>query len=261
MIILSENWVIFMFVRNEDFRSFLRFYPIVSGIVAIHFVLFLWMYLFSGLGGDIIFLLGVGHNLSVAQGELWRLVTPIFMHAAPAHFIFNSFSLILFGPALEKILGKWRFITVYLLTGILANIATYFIGGLGYSPHLGASGAIFGLFGMYAYMALYRKDLIDQDNSQVVMTILVIGLIMTFVNARINIYAHIFGLIAGIALAPIFLYKLKRYTASRYRHVYDNDEITFNPNRWKKRRLTANTKRNIFWIIFAVLVLIGILFR
>jgi rhomboid protease GluP len=249
-----------MFVRNESFGSFLRSYPIVSGIVAIHLVLFLMMFLFRSLGGEIIYSLGVGHNLSVAYGEWWRLITPIFMHVSPGHFLFNSFSLVLFGPSLERLLGKVRFIFVYLLAGILANIATYYIGGLGYPPHLGASGAIFGLFGIYAYMALYRKDLIDQNNSQVVMTILVIGLVMTFVNVRINIYAHIFGLLAGAALAPIFLYKLKRYVP-KYQHVFDKDEITFKPNRWKKRRFNPSTKRKILWVIFAIFVIVGIIYR
>lgn len=250
-----------MFVRNESFGSFLRSYPVVSGIVMIHLVLFLWMFLFWSLGGQFIFIQGVGHNLSVANGEWWRLITPIFMHQAPAHFLFNSFSLVLFGPALERQLGKIRFIAIYLLTGILANIATFFIGGLDYHPHLGASGAIFGLFGLYAYMALYRKDLIDKDNSQVVMTILVIGLIMTFVNTGINIYAHIFGVIAGAALAPVFLYKLKRYQP-QYRNVHDRDEITFNPKRWNnKSRLNANTKQKILWVIFAIFVILGVVFR
>ena len=249
-----------MFVRNESFGSFIRSYQIVSGLVAIHLILFLWMSIFRPLGGDLIFLLGVGHNLSIAQGEVWRLVTPIFMHVSAGHFLFNSFSLVLFGPALERQLGKVRFITVYLLAGIAANIATYYIGGLGYPPHLGASGAIFGLFGIYAYMVLYRKDLIDQDNSQVVMTILVIGLIMTFVNPRINIYAHIFGLIAGAALAPIFLYKLKRYVP-QYRHVFDQDEVTFNPNRWKKRRLSPAMKQKLLWAAFILFVIIGVIYR
>lgn len=249
-----------MFVRNETFGSFIRSYPVVSGIVVIHLILFLWMFMFPSLGGDLIFLLGVGHNISVAQGELWRLVTPIFMHVSPGHFIFNSFSLVLFGPALERLLGRWRFIPVYLLTGILANVATYYIGGLGYSPHLGASGAIFGLFGIYLYMSIYRKDLIDRDNSQLVKTIIIIGLIMTFVNSGINIYAHIFGFVAGVALAPIFLAKVRGYTP-QYRHVFDNEEIRFNPKRWQRRRFNSQTKKKIFWVIFAIIVLIGLFFR
>lgn len=249
-----------MFVRNESFGSFIRSYPIVSGIVAIHLILFLWMFLFWSFGGYIIYALGLGINSAIAQGELWRLVTPIFMHVSPGHFLFNSFSLVLFGPALERLLGKGRFISFYLLAGILANIATYYIGGLGYSPHLGASGAIYGLFGIYLYMTLYRKDLIDRDNSQLIITILVIGLIMTFVNARINVYAHIFGFIAGFALAPVFLTKIKRYTP-QYQHVFDNDDISFNPNRWKKRRLSPNMKKKLLWVLFALFVMIGLFYR
>lgn len=249
-----------MFVRNEDFRSFLHFYPVVSGIVVIHLILFLWMFLFGSFGGDLIFLYGVGDNLAVAHGEWWRLVTPIFMHVLPGHVLFNSFSLVLFGPALERILGKSRFIAVYVLVGILANVATYYIGGLGYSRHLGASGAIFGLFGVYLYMSFYRKDLIDRNNAQVVKTILIIGLIMTFINARINVYAHVFGFLAGVTLAPIFLAKLRRFTRE-YQHVFESGEISFNPNRWQKKRLISTSKKKLFWIIFGAIVLIGMLFK
>jgi len=109
-------------------------------------------------------------------------------------------------------------------------------------------------------MALYRKDLIDQGNSQLVMTILVIGLVMTFINSNINIYAHVFGLIAGTALAPIFLFKLKRYVP-QYRHIYDANEVSFNPNRWKKRRLRPDMKRKLLWVAFIIFVIIGVLYR
>lgn len=250
-----------MFVRNEDFRSFLRYYPVVSSIVALHLILFLWMYLLGPLGGDYILSLGVGYNLAVAHGEWWRLITPIFMHVQPGHFLFNSFSLVLFGPALEQMLGKLRFITVYLITGILANVGTFYVGGLGYNPHLGASGAIFGLFGLYLYMVIFRKDLIDQGNAKVITTILVIGLIMTFINRGINIFAHLFGVIAGASLAPIFLYKVRHFHGYYRRRSYnDGDEISFNPNRWQKRLLSSAVKQKIIWGIFIFLVLIGLFF-
>lgn len=251
-----------MFVRNEDFRSFLRYYPVVSTIIAIHLVLFLWMFLLWPLGGNRIFTYGVGYNLAIAHGQWWRLITPIFMHVQPGHFLFNSFSLVLFGPALEQMLGKVKFTIIYLLTGVLANVATYYVGGLDYSPHLGASGAIYGLFGIYLYMVFFKKELLDHGNAQIITTILVIGLIMTFINSNINVYAHLFGLIAGLALSPIFLYKTRHFHGYyRRRSFVGGDEITFNPNRWQKKRLNPDTKKKIIWGIFIVLVLIGLLIR
>ncbi|WP_191559457.1 rhomboid family intramembrane serine protease [Metabacillus idriensis] len=200
-----------MFTRSESFRTFIRLYPVVSVIVCIQVVLWLLFlipiptitYFFASL---------VGYNAGVANGEYWRLVTPIFLHASFAHILFNSVSIILFAPALERMLGKVRFAAVYLLTGIVANLATFFIiEDLTYT-HLGASGAIFGLFGIYLYLVVFRKDMIDSSNSQLIITILVIGVVMTFINTNINIIAHIFGVIGGALLAPLFLKKDRRYT-------------------------------------------------
>ena len=197
-----------MFIHHENFRSFTRHYPIVTGIIIIHILL--W-FVFSMLpGGQQLLYLGIGSNYDVYNGEYWRLLTPIFLHSSFGHMLFNSFSLAIFGPALERMLGKPIFIITYLLSGVLANIGTYFVAPINYY-HLGSSSAIFGLFGVYLYMVIYRKDLIDRMNSQIIISILVIGMVMTFFRSDINIYAHIFGLIGGAALAPIVLRKASRY--------------------------------------------------
>ncbi|MFB4165171.1 rhomboid family intramembrane serine protease [Alteribacillus sp. JSM 102045] len=254
-----------MFIRNETFYSFRKNYPIITGLIIIHFLLFLWMnlsYWTNGLipFGIAVFQLGVGNNASVAAGEYWRLISPIFLHRDMGHVLFNSFSLILFGPALEKMLGKPKFITVYLTTGILANIATFLLTGPFYT-HLGASGAIFGLFGVYLYMVINRKDLIDAANAQIITVILVIGVIMTFINPGINIIAHLFGLIAGAVMAPLFLKNARPFYMYPRASVGEG-EITFNPNRWKRRRFLP--PRTIFRFVgwaFLILVIVGIISR
>src|SRR5690606_2101091 len=106
------------------------------------------------------------------------------------------------------------------------------------------------------YMVIYRKDLIDSANSQIVMTIIIIGLVMTFLNRNINILGHLFGLISGAAIAPLILFNIKRF--SYYRHVHDQDEIAFNPNRWKKRRINQKLVQKIIWFAFGDLVLLGV---
>lgn len=192
-----------MFTRTESFKEFIRYYPIVSVIVLIHILFFLLTslrvfpssFLFESLSGV---------NLYIWQGEIWRLFTPIFLHSGFSHVLFNSFSLVLFGPALERILGSVRFIVVYLITGISANIATLFIEPVTYI-HVGASGAIFGLFGMYISLVVYRKNLLSRDNTQLIMTIAVISIVMTFLQPNINIVAHIFGLISGFLIGALTL--------------------------------------------------------
>jgi rhomboid protease GluP len=192
-----------MFTRTESFRDFVRFYPIVTLIISIHILLYLATTI-PFFPSRYMFELLSGVNLYIVNGEYWRLVTPMFMHAGFAHMLFNSFSLVLFGPALEQLLGRTKFILLYLATGIVANIATLTIEPLTYT-HVGSSGAIFGLFGFYIAIIVFRKAMLSRENSQTIMTIAIIGVVMTFVQSNINITAHIFGLIAGFLIgAAIF---------------------------------------------------------
>lgn len=253
-----------MFIRNEkSIGEFRQLYPIVFWLVVIHFVL--WLLDFLNLSiGNWIYNWGIGYNLLVAMGEYWRLFTPIFLHGDFMHVVFNSFSLVLFGPALEQMLGKGRFLLVYFGSGLIGNIATYIFGPIDLA-HLGASGAIFGLFGVYAFMVFFRKNLIDYGNTQVIMPILIIGLIMTFLNPGINIYAHIFGFIGGFVIAPLVLKYAKPYfpfQTATMAHPYDQGDIQFDPNRWRKKRLLSpKVKKNLPWIIIGILAVLGLLSR
>jgi membrane associated rhomboid family serine protease len=83
-------------------------------------------------------------------------------------------------------------------------LATLWILPLSYA-HIGASGAIFGLFGIYVYILYNRRHYIDRANTQILIVVLIISLVSTFMNERINVLGHIFGLIGGAALAPILL--------------------------------------------------------
>ncbi|MGE6632105.1 rhomboid family intramembrane serine protease [Bacillus sp. NPDC077027] len=192
-----------MFIRTESFQQFIRSYPIVTTILALQ--IGLWL-VFSipipiiQLGQDSL----VGFNYGIAEGEWWRLLTPVFLHAGLTHVLFNSMSLFLFAPALEQMLGKIRFLLIYLGSGIIGNLGTYWVEPLNY-VHVGASGAIFGLFGVYLYLVLFQPSMMDRGNSQVILTILAVSVIMTFVNSNINIMGHLFGLIGGMLLAPLTL--------------------------------------------------------
>lgn len=194
-----------MFTRTESFRDFLRFYPMVSLIIFIHILLYLATAV-PVFPSRYIFELLSGVNLYIMNGEYWRLLTPIFMHAGFAHMLFNSFSLVLFGPALEQLLGRTKFTLLYLATGIAANVATLTLEPLTYT-HVGSSGAIFGLFGFYIAIIVFRKAMLSRENSQTIMTIAIIGVVMTFVQSNINITAHIFGLIAGFLVGAALFNK------------------------------------------------------
>jgi len=105
---------------------------------------------------------------------------------------------ICFGPELEKIAGKARFLTVYLLAGIFGNIATYFLQPLDYAS-VGASGAIFGIFGAFGALVYYTKHILPQLR-QIILPIIAIGVVMTFLQSNINWIAHVAGLIVGFLI-------------------------------------------------------------
>jgi len=252
-----------MFIRTErSVQDFMRFYPVVSVIIIINLLLWFIIDVLHLEIGYTIYNWGIGHNFSVYQfGEYRRLVTPIFLHAGIGHVVFNSFALVLFGPALEQMLGKIKFIFVYFLTGIIGNIGTYVINPVDITPHLGASGAIYGLFGVYLFMVFFRKDLIDPGNAQIVQIIFLIGLVMTFIQPNVNIAAHIFGFIGGFAIGPLVLRRAQPFSMmrNRPRRRQNSGDVQFNPNRWNKRRiLPRKLRNNIFWVIFGILVLIGL---
>lgn len=192
-----------MFIRTESFQQFIRLYPVVTTIVVIHLALFLSMQL-PIFPQNLILETLAGVNILIENGEYWRLLTPIFMHVGFAHLLFNSFSLVLFGPALERALGKISFLIVYLSCGIAANIATYILKPP-YYTHIGASGAIFGLFGIYLAIIFLKSEIMPQQGRQIILPIAAIGVIMTFFQANVNVTAHIFGLIAGILIGSLLL--------------------------------------------------------
>ena len=192
-----------MFTRSESFSQFIRFYPAVSLFSAICVILYVATVLPLLPARDIFTALS-GVNFLISEGEYWRLVTPIFMHAGLTHILFNVFSLIIIGPGIESLAGTKRFVLLFLLSGILANVLTLVTMPPMY-VHVGASGAIFGIFGCYAYILLYKKHLMSRQNSQTILALIIISVVLSFMQASVNLIGHIGGLASGFLLAPLFL--------------------------------------------------------
>ncbi|MER7711041.1 rhomboid family intramembrane serine protease [Streptomyces werraensis] len=130
----------------------------------------------------------------VADGEWYRLVTSMFTHEKIWHIGFNMFSLWLLGGPLEQHLGRARYLALYLISGLAGSALTYLLAG-GSTPSLGASGAVFGLFGATA--VLMRRLRYDM---RPIIALLAINLVITFSWAGIAWQAHIGGLVAGVVI-------------------------------------------------------------
>ncbi|MEI5909380.1 rhomboid family intramembrane serine protease [Bacillus spongiae] len=184
-----------MFVRTESFSQYIRSYPIISILVAIHIALYV-LTLIPFLPNYWVFEQLAGVNIYITQGEWWRLITPIFVHLGFAHLAFNSISLIIFAPPLEEFFGKWKFSFLYIMAGIVGNVATYIFEPPTYI-HVGASGSIFGLFGAYLAFIFIQKNAVTQEMKQVILPIVLIGLVLSVFQPNINLIAHFFGLLGG----------------------------------------------------------------
>lgn len=201
-----------MFTRTESFKQYIKLYPVVSTLLAFNIAIYILTSM--PIIGNQLFNLGVHFNLLISEGEYWRLVTPIFLHASLTHLLFNMFSLFIFGPELEQIAGKARFLTIYLLAGLIGNVATYLIHDWNYTS-VGASGAIYGMLGAFAALVYYTKNFLPQLK-QIIVPIIVIGVIMTFIQPGINTTAHIAGLITGFVIGIIYFHP-KRIAAWKKR--------------------------------------------
>lgn len=130
-----------------------------------------------------------------ADHSYYRLITAAFLHVNLQHIGFNMLALFFVGPALERLIGRWRFLALYFVSA-LGGSALIYVAGAADLPVVGASGAIFGLFG--ACLVMVRKLGLDL---QWLVIILVINFVATFSVANISRLGHIGGFVVGVVAA------------------------------------------------------------
>lgn len=149
----------------------------------------------------------------VQAGELWRFVTPIFLHIGFTHLLMNSYSLFILGQAFETLYGSAKFVIIYLLSGIMGNLMTFGLGSE-MTVSAGASTSIYGLFGLgVAIMLFYREDKFLQEFSRSFGILLVVNLVYSFMVPGIDMLGHLGGLLGGFLIGgvlPIINRKLQK---------------------------------------------------
>lgn len=131
----------------------------------------------------------------VAEGQWYRLFSSMFLHQEIWHILMNMLGLWFLGPPLESALGRARFTGLYLLSGLGGGALTFLVAAPG-QPSLGASGAIFGLFGASA--VLMRRMNYDM---RPILILLAVNLVFTFTWPNIAWEAHVGGLVVGALIA------------------------------------------------------------
>lgn len=138
------------------------------------------------------------HGPSIRAGQYYRLLTGIFLHGNIVHLLFNCYALYVLGGQIESFFGKFKYIIIYLFSGLTGSLLSITLSGNVGS--IGASGAIFGLMGALLYFGYhYRVYLGNVIKSQIVPLIL-LNLAIGFISSGIDNWGHIGGLIGGIVI-------------------------------------------------------------
>ncbi|MBO0471782.1 rhomboid family intramembrane serine protease [Enterococcus sp. DIV0242_7C1] len=133
--------------------------------------------------------------------EYWRLFTPMFLHIGWLHFVVNMVTLYYVGSQVESIYGHWRYLAIYLLSGVAGNIASFAFGSQN-AISAGASTSLFGLFGAFVILGRhFRNNPAISFMVQRYATFIGINLIFNLFSSQVDIMGHIGGLIGGFLTA------------------------------------------------------------
>ena len=136
------------------------------------------------------------------HSQLWRLVTPIFVHIGWEHFFFNALTLYFVGQMAEQIWGHHKFLALYVLSGIVGNVFTLF-----FTPNVVAAGASTSLFGVFAAIMVagyFGRNPYLKELGRNYQALILINLLFNLFTPSVGIAGHIGGLVGGV-LCAIFL--------------------------------------------------------
>ncbi len=171
--------------------------------------------LLNGPGPRTLIDLGALQPYLIANGQDWRLLTAIFLHQGLIHIAFNAYALWLFGRFVDDAYGSVRLVILFLLTGFLASATSYAFGPTAVVG-VGASGAVFGIFGAFIAYHYRRRDLAASAASlRWAMTMILLNAFLAFSFRAIDWRAHVGGLVAGFLAG----YALEGFGTPRTRHL------------------------------------------
>lgn len=190
-------------IRKDNKDSIITY--IIIGInIAVYIVSVILSRSFFDINVNVLDFLGAKDNNLINQGEYYRLFTCMFLHSGILHIASNMYALYSIGGLAERIYGKKKYLIIYLLSGIIASMASYlFSDGIS----VGASGAIFGILGGVLVISHKLKNRIGTGLFKNIIFIIGINLFISFTIPNIDISAHAGGLIAGIVLSLVLFPK------------------------------------------------------
>ena len=202
--------------RQFDFRSFVRHQGLCNlSVIAINIVVHL---ILSAIGSttDVLFMLNHGAMFpySVAyEGAYYQLFTSMFLHFGFSHIFNNMLVLFFLGDNLERAVGHWKYLVIYLGGGLAGNLLSLALSLAGspqnYAVSAGASGAIFAVVGALVYIVMRNRGRLEDLSTSRLLFLVGVTIFHGLTTTGVDNGAHIGGLIGGFVLA-ILLYRKKR---------------------------------------------------
>ena len=162
---------------------------------------------------DVLINFGAQVNPYISQGQVWRIFTAMFLHVSILHIGLNMLSLFFVGSATEVLYGRWRYLAIYLLSGIVGGVVTYLLGPNALVVSAGASGAIFGVFGALGVFYFANRRALGGYGAGAIgnwIFWLALNIVFDISNPSIGLADHIGGLVAGIILAVLLMPRWNR---------------------------------------------------
>lgn len=198
--------------------------PVIIGLNVIIYLLLALVTLYQGgawwmIDTGLLEAFGANYKEVTLFGQPWRLLSAAFLHADLLHLFFNMYGIMICGVYLEPLLGKWRYLLLYLSCAIVSGLGSLWWYDI--TPSIGASGAMFGLFG-FILMLLLRRLLPPGERRALLISIgiyIILRLSLVFFTNRIDHAAHISGMICGMLMAlllyPGLIDPSRRATSTR----------------------------------------------
>ena len=142
----------------------------------------------------------------IQNGEVYRLFTSMFLHFGIEHLVNNMLVLFVLGSRLERVIGKIRFLLIYLLGGIAGNVVSLLLElkTQEFSVSAGASGAVFAVMGAMIYIVIRNKGWLGDLSMRQILVMAAFSLYFGFASTGVDNTAHVGGMVSGFFLAVIF---------------------------------------------------------
>ncbi|MGG6817418.1 UNVERIFIED_CONTAM: rhomboid family intramembrane serine protease [Streptococcus canis] len=197
---------------------FLKQEPITIFFLAITTVVFMAMQLIYGplaTSSQAVYQFGgmLGLVVKIMPNQLWRLVTPIFIHIGWGHFFVNALTLYFVGRMAEEIWGSRRFLLLYVFSGIMGNAFTMWL-----TPDTvaaGASTSLFGLFAAIMVLGAFGNNQALRELGKSYQTLIVVNLLLNVFMPNVSMAGHVGGIIGGALLGFGLSNRLQKLTLGK----------------------------------------------